>query len=217
MKFSFIKSLALTTLLACGSQQASADTPANWIYMDLGEVIVTGNSSTGYSFVPGALQLIADLKAAGNKVALVSNIPESWGATCAEKFAGLKTFLDTRLNEPTPMDWTILDRVVLPPFDRYRKPKPFVFMSAMANACPGKALFMGEDDLEVASARLLGFAAIDTKEEALLPSVQKITDLFDTDFNFVHPQDCGYDSILTSHLEPQDVGLVSGCVITPGL
>lgn len=216
MNFIGRKLLSIIALLALGAQYAMAETPANWVYMDLGEVIVTGNSTIGYKFVPGALQLIADLKATGHKVALVSNIPETWGTTCAEKYAGLKTFLDTRMIEPPTLDWTILDRVVLPPFDRYRKPKPFVFMTAMANACPGRAIFMGESEPEVAAAQQLGFAAINTKNEIQLPGVQKIQDVLNTDFRFTHPQDCGFDAILNAYLEPQDVGHVSGCVITPG-
>lgn len=211
----FLKSMVITAMLCSSTPALQADTPANWVYMDLGEVIVTGNPTDGYRFVPGVLQLITDLKASGHKVALISNIPESWGATCAEKFAGLKTFLDTRMNEPTTLDWTIMDRVVLPPFDRYRKPKPFVFMTAMANACPGKAIFMGEDELEVTTAQQLGFAGINTKNEIQLPDAQKISERLETDFSYGHPQNCAFTAILDALLEPQDTGLVSGCVVTP--
>lgn len=197
------------------SALSTAQAQTNWVYMDLGEVIVTGNSTDGYDFVPGALTLIADLRAAGTKVALVSNIPETWGAACSQKFAALKTFLDTRMNGPQTLDWTILDKVILPPFDRYRKPKTFMFVSALANACPGKSIFLGEDAAEIKAAKDLGFATYNTEVEVNLPTVDQIDTLLNDDFSFPNPQNCDFDQLLNAQLETQDVGVVQSCILTP--
>jgi FMN phosphatase YigB (HAD superfamily) len=217
LKHQILKCLAnvFVTVLSVAAP-AHADQAPDWVFMDLGEVIVTGNPTDGYTFVPGALDLIAGLKQAGIKVALVSNIPESWGATCDLKLAGLQQFLGSRLNEPMPFDWKSLDHVILPPFDRYRKPKPFIFMTALASACPGRALFMGEDSGEIQAAKDLGFATIDTSlQHGHLPSVDDIILKMESEFSFTHPAGCGFAALLEQTLEPQDVGLVSGCVLTP--
>ena len=209
-----LKSFFVLFALTAASLDARAQ-DTNWVYMDLGEVIVTGNPTNGYDFVSGALTLIADLRASGHKVALVSNIPESWGASCAQKFAGLKTFLDSRMNGPQTLDWTILDKVILPPFDRYRKPKPFMFMSALANACPGKSIFLGESVDEIKSAKDLGFATFNTELEGTLPTLNQIDTLLNDEFSFQNPQDCLFDQLLNAQLETQDVGVVQSCVHTP--
>ncbi len=206
---------SLLVLIAFTSAISTAQAQTNWVYMDLGEVIVTGNSTDGYDFVPGALTLIADLRAAGTKVALVSNIPETWGAACSQKFAALKTFLDTRMNGPQTLDWTILDKVILPPFDRYRKPKTFMFVSALANACPGKSIFLGEDAAEIKAAKDLGFATYNTEVEVNLPTIDQIDKLLIDDFSFPNPQNCDFDQLLNAQLETQDIGVVQSCILTP--
>jgi FMN phosphatase YigB (HAD superfamily) len=209
-----LKGLIIFFALSAVFTKAKAQ-DTNWVYMDLGEVIVTGNATTGYDFVPGALTLIADLRASGHKVALVSNIPETWGASCAQKFASLKTFLDSRMNGPQTLDWTILDKVILPPFDRYRKPKTFMFMAALANACPGKSIFLGESADEIKTAKDLGFATFNTEVEGALPTLNQIDTLLNNEFSFPNPQDCGFDQLLNAQLEAQDVGVVQSCVHTP--
>jgi hypothetical protein len=146
---------------------------------------------------------------------LVSNIPESWGASCDLKFAGLKTFLDSRMKGPQTLDWTMLDKVILPPFDRYRKPKTFMFMSALANACPGKSVFLGEDASEIKAASDLGFATYNTTTEVRLPTLEQLDKLLQEEFSFPNPQDCQFDQLLNEQLEPQDVGVVQSCILTP--
>jgi len=180
---------------------------SDWVYMDLGEVIVTGDDTNGFDFIPGALNLLAELNTAGYRVALISNIPESWGARCSEKFNSLKTYLDSNMNGPQTLDWTIFDKIILPPFDRYRKPKSFMFMSALANACPNKSIFVGEDSDEVKAATDIGIAAFNTELERSLPTLVQIERLLNEEFHFQNPQDCGFDQLLNEQLDPQDIGL----------
>lgn len=213
-----LKSIAALLFIAsfAAGQTARASSAPDWVFMDLGEVIVTGNPTDGYTYVPGVLDLITSLKQAGLKIALISNIPEAWGASCDLKFAGLQQFLASRLNEPTPFDWPLLDRVILPPFDRYRKPQPLMFINALAAACPGRAVFIGEDPDEIKAASTIGFATIDTSLLAGgLPDVSGITQKIENEFNFAHPAACSFLPLIDQALEPQDAGLVEGCVLQP--
>lgn len=206
--------VALFVLVAASRPVVAA---ADWIYLDLGEVVVTGNPTNGYTFVPGALEALAAMRADGKKIALLSNIPESWGPTCAQKFAALQTFLGSRLNEPMPMDWTLFDAVVLPPFDRYRKPQPLVFVSALHNACDGRAMFIGENDQEIAAASQLGFATFSkaTVDQAL-PVGAELEALLAEGFTFEHPADCDFAAAFTQALLPQDAGTdIRACIVTP--
>jgi len=209
-----LKKLLVLAMFTLSLNNAQAR-QTNWVYLDLGEVIVTGNGTDGFDFVPGALSLLSDLKATGYKIALISNIPESWGAGCDQKFATLQTYLDSRMNGPQTLDWLIFDKVVLPPFDRYRKPNPFMFISALANACPNKSIFLGEDADEIKAAGDLGFATFNTEKEGMLPTVNQIEKLLEDEFSFPNPLDCQFGQLLNEVLEPQDVGLVQSCSLTP--
>lgn len=198
------------------ASRAVAEAP-DWIYMDLGEVIVTGNPTDGYTFVPGALEALAAIRSQGKKVALMSNIPEAWGATCGDKFTTLQTFLGSRLNEPQPMDWTMFDAVVLPPFDRYRKPQPLIFVTALENACHGRAMFIGESEPELAKASELGFATFSKSSlEQSLPVGAELDQLLDEGFTFQHPADCDFSAALAEAHLPEDAGAnIRACVVVP--
>lgn len=199
-------------VLGLGSAEAKA---TDWVYMDLGEVIVSGNPTDGYTYVPGALDFLQNLHQAGLKLALLSNIPESWGATCQQKLTTLQDFLGSRLNEEQPFDWRKFDAVVLPPFDRYRKPHQFMFLHGLHNACPDRALFIGENPDEIAVAKGLGLATYHIDEGNALPSVETIKGLIETDFSFQHPAECAFAPLYAEILLPADVGNVSGCAAIP--
>ena len=203
-----------------GTTSARAADAADWLYFDLGEVIVTGNPTAGYTYVPGAMDYLKAMRLQGYKLALVSNIPESWGPSCGAKFANLQTFLGTRLHETIPMDWTLFDKVLLPPFDRYRKPHPFLFMRALLNACPGRALYVGEEQAEVSAAKGLGFATYKSSEQpgssGPLPSLADVTTLFDEGFSFQDPAECDFSALIQGLLLPQDQAQgVQACEVTP--
>lgn len=223
MKFAKLLTTALvaaSSLFVTAIHHAEAAPVADWIYFDLGEVIVTGNSTAGYTYVPGAIDYLRDMRQRGYKVALVSNIPESWGAACSAKFDGLKDFLGTRLHETVPMDWLQFDKILLPPFDRYRKPQRYLFMRALENACPGRALYVGENPGEIAAARNIGFATYHSSESpdssGPLPDPATVVRLLDNEFSFAEPAGCEFNSIISSLLLPQDVqNGIDGCAIVP--
>lgn len=211
----------LTFMLAEASAQADeVDEGEGWVFMDLGEVLVTGNPTDGYTYVEGAFDFLRDLRAAGYKTALITNIPESWGSTCGAKFQNLRQFLASHLNEPIPMDWSVFDKVLLPPYDRYRKPASYLFVQALAQACPTRALYLGESQDELDIAKAWGFAtrsmtaAGEVAANSVLPTVVEIEALMMSDFNFQHPANCNYSSLVQQTLLPNDQGLVSGCVIS---
>lgn len=183
--------------------------------MDLGEVIVSGNPTDGYTYVPGALDFLQGLRDAGLKLALMSNIPESWGATCQMKLATLQQFLGSRLNEEQPFEWMRFDAVVLPPFDRYRKPHKFMFTHGLHHACPERAVFIGESQGEIDVAKGLGLATFHKDHGVDLPTVDTVKQALEDDFTFEHPADCNFDAIYGDILQPDDVGVVAGCAAIP--
>lgn len=222
LKTVFCRGVLSLLVMVSAMDKAMAAQASDWIYFDLGEVIVTGNPTTGYTYVPGAMESLTAMRAAGFKLALITNIPESWGATCEHKFASLKTFLGDRLHETTPMDWTKFDAVVVPPFDRYRKPHKFMFIAGLARACPSRTLYVGEVSQEIGVARGLGFATfqvpadVGSRLQSPLPSVDLVRQLLATDFSFEQPADCNFDAIVGPILAPQDQDAgVAACAVDP--
>lgn len=213
----------LQLILAGFSAPASAEAAKDWLYFDLGEVIVTGNPTAGYTYVPGAMEYLSTMRAAGFKLALITNIPESWGATCGLKYQMLQTFLSDRLHEPAPMEWTRFDAVVVPPFDRYRKPHSFMFLVGLANTCPGRALYVGEVAGEIGTAKTLGYATFQTPStgpgepvQSPLPPLATVQHLLDTAFTFEQPEGCNFTDLFDPVLAPQDQPSgVAPCVIDP--
>lgn len=210
----FLRLARTSLVLACLAAPVQAKA-ADWVYMDLGEVIVTGNPTDGYTYVPGALDFLQNLRDAGLKLSLLSNIPEAWGATCDLKFTMLRQFLGSRLHEPDAFEWTRFDGIALPPFDRYRKPHQFMFVNALHHACPDRALFIGENANEIAVAKGLGMATHTIVEGAALPTVAEIEHLLDNEFTFHQPEACAFDGLYSHILQPADVGHVTGCIATP--
>lgn len=208
---SFIRALILSLSFVGATAHA-----ADWLYLDLGDVIVSGNPTDGYAYVAGAREFVMAQRAEGRKIALLSNIPESWGATCDAKFATLKEFLGTRFHEAEAFSWTMFDAVILPPYDRYRKPKPFVFLSALGNACPGRAAYIGESAVEIDAAGGLGFATFHKEQGSTeLPTGSVLENILGT-FSYVHPADCDFAMNLADVKEPQDADVdIQACVITP--
>jgi FMN phosphatase YigB (HAD superfamily) len=208
--------VAALTLAAATPASAQGQGAGDWLFFDLGQIIVDGNPTDGYRFVPGALDFLRDARAAGYKTALITNIPETWGATCAAKFAGLQTFLGDRLLEETPLDWRLFDAVVMPPFDRYRKPERFMFLHALSLGCGQRALFVGENAGEVAVAAAIGYATfMGTEQESPYPALTQVPELL-TAFHFQHPDACDYASVLADALQPEDAAAgVTGCAVAP--
>ncbi|TWW09685.1 hypothetical protein E3A20_11820 [Planctomyces bekefii] len=203
------------SLFASSFMMGSPTRAQDVIYLDLGEVVITGNPTDGYKYVPGVLEAIDAMRAQGKKVALLSNIPESWGATCEQKFEKLKDFVGSRLHEDIPMDWRRFDFIVVPPFDRYRKPKPFMFLSALSLGCPGRVAYVGEDLEEVEAASSLGLVSFQKLPDQGLPAGLDLERLLST-FQFQYPDRCDLSPALEAAKEPVDVDVeIAACVQTP--
>lgn len=204
--------------LNASKAMAQSHSHANdWLFFDLGEVIVTGNPSAGYHYVPGVLNYLEAARQAGYKTALITNIPEAWGSSCDLKFAGLQDFLGSRLHEELAFNWQLFDAVVMPPFDRYRKPHRFMFLNALSLGCNGRALFVGENQSEVATAGSLGFATYAAPINSTpYPSLSQVETLLNTGFHFEQPAACDFMPLLTQVLDPTDLpNGIDGCTINP--
>jgi phosphoglycolate phosphatase-like HAD superfamily hydrolase len=153
------RALVATLFVACATSACAAD----WVYFDVGETLVTASGDDAYRLVPDATARLDAVAAGGFEIGLISNIPAAWGATCREKLAKLQDHLAKGLAAGAAgatFPWTRVHAAILPPEDRYQKPKPYLFTLARAHACPGKALFVGENAAEVAAARDAGLAAL---------------------------------------------------------
>ena len=206
--------LMFTLLASAAPGRASA---ADWIYFDLGEVILTGAPATGYSFVPGALAALDDLHKAGYQIGMITNTPEVWGKTCSSKFAALRNFIKPRLKatEP-PFPWQQFTSIIQPPFDRYRKPQPYVFVQGLAQACPGRALYIGETPVELAAAQALGYATWRKLPGTEWPTAAAVQELLDTKFNASYPANCDLKPRLSASLLAQDRPAgIDGCLNSP--
>ena len=208
----------LLTLLCSSLAILAAPAPAaDWVYFDLGEVILTGTTTTGYTFVPGVIENLSQLHQAGYQIGIISNTPEAWGANCQAKFTFLQNFITPLLKEPKPFPWTSFNNVVLPPFDRYRKPQPFMFLQGLAQACPGRALYISESQSELDGAKKLGYATyLKSSSPVSWPSATAIKRLLDEQFHFAYPSNCDLQpSIAASLLEQDRSSGVAACTTIP--
>jgi FMN phosphatase YigB (HAD superfamily) len=223
------KLIRLCSFIACIgalpalSEEASVytDYTDDWLFFDLGEVIVTGTPTDGYHYTPGVLEYLQAARTAGYKLALLTNIPETWGLSCAEKFTALQEFLGLRLQEETVFNWKMFDAVVMPPFDRYRKPHRLMFLHALSLGCNGRALFVGESPSEVSTATDIGFATYTVPPDAStpLPSLNQINGILSGGFHFQYPAACNFEPLIASVLLPEDIASgpqgFAGCTVTP--
>ncbi len=154
-----------------------------WIFFDLGNTIVVANPKSETRYVPGAHDYVRGLRKRGYHVGLISNVPEKWGITRAEKIHVLKKIVsETWTKDPTAeaMDWSDFpdSSIFIPLRDLDRKPAPFVYQSALAHVfleegrsdCP--VYFQGEDPKEVKAAENLGmkgYVALRAGEAPFLP------------------------------------------------
>lgn len=138
-----------------------------WVFFDLGNTIVMSAPGVPAQYAPGAHAYLRELRRRGFPVGLITNIPEKWGNTRAEKVRALKDFIaETWTKDPSveAMEWgDFPDAVILIPFhDVERKPDPFLFRSATAlvklaegdSGCP--IVYQGEDPAEIEAARKEG-------------------------------------------------------------
>lgn len=175
------------------------------VYLDLGEVVVTEVPDRGLEYVEGIRDWIRSIQARGYEVALMTNIPASFGDTCLEKYRTLQDYVANRFLEPEAFNWGMFDTIIMPPFDRYRKPHPYQFVSGLAHACPDPAYFIGESESEVRMAEEWGYAASQVPAGGGgRPLPDEITDGFDENFDFPYPAQCDFDTYYQNILDPKD-------------
>lgn len=126
------------------------------IYFDLGDVLIDTHDTTQLKYVPGAELYLQTLLQGGYPVALIANIPETWGKTYEEKLQSLKNYVGKLWREPQSFPWQIFDRILLPPNDQLRKPHPFLFQQALSYPDLCQPFYQGEDPTEVNVAASLG-------------------------------------------------------------
>jgi len=208
----------LLTLLWSSFALLAAPAPAaDWVYYDLGEVILTGSAAAGYTFVPGVIENLSELHQAGYHIGIISNTPEAWGANCPAKFAFLQNFIAPLLKEPKAFPWSSFSNVVQPPFDRYRKPQPFMFLQGLAQACPGRTLYISETQGELDAAKKLGYATfLKSKTPVSWPNASMVKHLLDEQFHFDYPSNCDLQPTIAASLLEQDrTSGIAGCVSIP--
>ena len=193
----------------------SAARAADWVYFDLGEVVLSGTPATGYSYVPGALSQLEALRAAGYQLGLITNTPEAWGATCQSKFSFLQSFVASGLKSPPLFPWAHFTYVIQAPFDRYRKPEPYMFLNGLAKACPDRALYISTKAAELTAAKALGYATWLKAPQQPFPSVEATGELLDG-FSFAYPDDCNLEAQIAASVLARDQGTtVAGCIAQP--
>lgn len=137
----------------------ASDTPRTWVFFDLGNTIIDTSDSSNIVYLENAHEYLLDLREAGYKIGVLSNVPEKWGKTNEEKLKTLKSFIRSRWGDDIEFDWELIDEFYFNPDDNRRKPDPFLFLKALQLANPCSTLFQGETGSEIEAARKAGMAA----------------------------------------------------------
>ncbi len=149
----------LIALFFSGSA-AGADEIKPVLYFDLGNVVVDTRDWNNVRYVPGAHDYLNDLRIKGYRTNLMVNFVDKLGnesyKNCEEKFAGVVRFLRSKWKDSIPFAWEQYDGIILPQTDQHRKPRPNMFVNALASSCPAPVLYQTEDDKEVTASRFLG-------------------------------------------------------------
>lgn len=138
---------------------AFAAKPKPWIYFDLGDTIVDTSDMSKIKYFQGAKEYMEGLRDLGLNVAIMTNIPVSWGHTQGEKLKSLKDFIDQRWVDTVPFDWSIYQHILLPETQEEMKPGEGMYTKALAHGAPCPIGFVSENVKEVTVAYNLGFAA----------------------------------------------------------
>lgn len=136
------------------------------VYFDLGNVLIDTTNETQFKYVEGAEIYLQSLSRREFRLALITNVPDTWGRTQAEKFRSLKSYVAKYWIEPRPFPWEAFDRILIPPADKYRKPHPYLFQQALQYPDRCQPLFQGEDPAEVETAARLKIATYLVPEKA---------------------------------------------------
>ncbi len=148
MTKNFIAAIAL--FFAPVVVQAACTRPV--YFFDLGQVLINTSDWDHLKYMNEAQEYLHQLKARGERLALITNVPESWGADYDAKLQTLKGVIAKTWIEPTAFEWELFEMILLPLSDAQRKPAPFLFQDAIQKALPCPAFYQGEDLIETQAA-----------------------------------------------------------------
>jgi phosphoglycolate phosphatase-like HAD superfamily hydrolase len=162
----FFAVIALTlsaSLAGSAWAQARAEFPtapgcdAGWIYFDLGNTLIDTRDWDHLKYFPETQAYLAQARALGYHLGLITNVPESWGKTAAEKITRLKAEVQAGFKDPgTSFDWSPFEDIFVPLTDAERKPAPILFERALAAhaTCPHE--YQGDEADQCAAADHVG-------------------------------------------------------------
>jgi hypothetical protein len=175
---------------------AIADELKPEMYFDLGNVIVDTRDWANVHYIDGAQNYLNDLTAKGYRNHLLVNFVDKLGTeiyhNCDEKFSGVVRFLRSKWHDSIPFDWTQFHSIILPVNDQQRKPRPNMFVNALASSCPAQIMYQTEDDKEFKAAKFLGIGIWQTQLAAnigLIPETE-IKDQLARTSRFSYPEGC---------------------------
>lgn len=179
--------LILSVFLAIPASPQSHDlTHRLYLWFDLGNVLIeTRDGFDRLRWMPGAYEMIFQLKQRGFKIGLISNIPDSWGHPNdpQSKIDKLQEELKKGWIDSDPFDLAIFDDVLLPMRKEEAKPARKLFLDAIHLALSqGKnCLFQGESPQEVLAANDAGMEShlIEFDESGQNPKYFPMDELLD--------------------------------------
>jgi len=125
-------------------------------------------------YTPGAVEYLDGLIAAGYAIGAIINIPESFGrpGNYASKLQALKEFVANNWSDQRVFDWSVFDHVLLPLWDRERKPAPRLFKEArrISEAQGKTGFYQGETRAEVVASLANRVPAFHVRLEAGRPN-----------------------------------------------
>ncbi len=160
IKITLISLLLIVSSAVVGyfSTDYSETQKQRWVFFDLGNTIVNTHTSGHYHYYAGSYEYLKALKAMGINVAIISNIPESFGETYEQKVESLKKYLASHWDDSREFDWSIFDKIYIPMNNSELKPAPYIFLKALEETGGHPSLYISESLKEVEAARRLGMA-----------------------------------------------------------
>lgn len=175
-------------MTGCAHSRGLAQTPCAhpWVFFDLGNTLIdTATDANAIRFMPGAAEMLRELKARGLRIGLISNIPPEWGSTTAERYARLKKDVEERWSRDSAhskIDWALFDEegILLPASVAERKPALTLFFQALQIARQDEACasclvpYQGEDLPEIEAARVAGMEAFLIRNPRTARSISEV-------------------------------------------
>lgn len=153
-----VLSTAVTGYFSTDIETSQTASKQRWVFFDLGDTIVDTSKSGDFHYYSGALDYLRALKDMKIHVAIISNIPESFGETYEQKITSLKEYLKAHWSDDVDFDWSIFDKIYIPMTNEELKPAPYIFNKALDETGRYPSLYISESVNEVEAAKQLGYA-----------------------------------------------------------